>query len=611
MSQMTILDCKHDQNDPDHIICIERNKKKKASHQFVAYVQDRYDRYYHPRHRNRHLHRSIDGILVSTIVFLLGVYTVSLFGTQPESIKISLLPSSQIRGGEETTITLAYENSNDTDILDARIELMLPEHFIVKEFGGLPVSPKRNIKLNIGSVPRGTKGAFIIRGTPLDSLGKEQSFIASLVGIRKKDHTEEHVVTSIRYIIPASAIETRGEFPQAVLFQQSFTGAVYVKNTATHPIEDIRVSIVTPDGFLPSKPLPKEVSIKTLAAGAEYTIPLKGRFTYTEATELLLRVHTSLSRGNDDFLQSSISIPIAITQKTIVLSIAAEENPRGISEDGRKSYVLHWENTSDTSLSNLSLGVMVDTDTVDMSSLRVDSGVSDGNHTILWTPGNTRTLEYIAPSDSGIFHFNFKLKELHKKSISDALRLIPFASYNEQSSKTRIEINGDTAVFIRNSPLSLTAFARYYTPEGEQIGRGPLPPIAGQTTRYHIFLLPEDIIHPLKNVTITAELSPQASWAGIVPLGSEEISYNETSKSITWTSTFFTLEETESPHGTVFELGLTPKREDIGKEIPLLNNISIHAEDAITHSLIQARAEHITTKLIHDQKAPHIWTVQK
>jgi len=30
--------------------------------------------------------------------------------------------------------------------------------------------------------------------------------------------------------------------------------------------------------------------------------------------------------------------------------------------------------------------------------------------------------------------------------------------------------------------LSVSAFARYFTPEGDQVGRGPLPPRVGTTT---------------------------------------------------------------------------------------------------------------------------------
>ncbi|MDO8571075.1 MAG: hypothetical protein Q7R79_00160, partial [bacterium] len=84
----TVLDCTHDSHDPEHIVCIKREGKKKSAHSFVAYMDDRYDRFYHPRHSHRHVHRIVDSLLVASIALLIGFLIFSFVYKESDAIRL-------------------------------------------------------------------------------------------------------------------------------------------------------------------------------------------------------------------------------------------------------------------------------------------------------------------------------------------------------------------------------------------------------------------------------------------------------------------------------------------------------------------------------------------
>ena len=65
------------------------------------------------------------------------------------------------------------------------------------------------------------------------------------------------------------------------------------------------------------------------------------------------------------------------------------------------------------------------------------------------------------------------------------LRMTLWTSNLFESRETIIE---NEPILIRlNSNLAVQVYPMYYAPTGDQLGRGPLPPKVGETTKYWIF----------------------------------------------------------------------------------------------------------------------------
>jgi hypothetical protein len=83
--------------------------------------------------------------------------------------------------------------------------------------------------------------------------------------------------------------------------------------------------------------------------------------------------------------------------------------------------------------------------------------------------------------------------------------------------------------------LSVSSSARYFSTDGEQLGRGPLPPQVGEATEYWVFWNLGPIKRGLAAVDISANLSENVRWIGkqnVGVLGTSSVVYDPTTRTV-------------------------------------------------------------------------------
>lgn len=162
-------------------------------------------------------------------------------------------------------------------------------------------------------------------------------------------------------------------------------------------------------------------------------------------------------------------------------------------------------------------------------------------------------------------------------------------------------------VSLRGPGLSLESFARYYSPEGDQIGRGPLPPKAGEATKYKVFFVMGKILSDFENVIAEGRLQEGVRWTGFTPGDGTALRFDPVSRIVTWrvgdAHAYFEPGYDEDIKGVVFEIAFTPNASMVGKEMPLINDISIHGMETKTGKIIEQKNGTITANLFRDSKA--------
>lgn len=154
---------------------------------------------------------------------------------------------------------------------------------------------------------------------------------------------------------------------------------------------------------------------------------------------------------------------------------------------------------------------------------------------------------------------------------------------------------------IKPIKITLQSLARYYTPDGDQLGVGPLPPIFGQVTNYWLFISLADFDHDLENVVISANVP-----SNVILTGRESVSYGEdmsfepNSKTVTWLLGNLVKAEASQVITVAFEVKLLPTENQIGSIAPLLTNIKVSALDSITKQIIVKYNPNITSRLVED-----------
>ncbi len=144
-------------------------------------------------------------------------------------------------------------------------------------------------------------------------------------------------------------------------------------------------------------------------------------------------------------------------------------------------------------------------------------------------------------------------------------------------------------------PAQVAAY--YNSPQGDQLGSGPLPPVVGFPTNFWIFfrVQPED---DFRNFSLSARLPKNVSLMDDSSLLAGDLRYNADSRQIIWQ-----INEIKSGSGDYragFEIQLIPSEADLEKFVNLLENIKFQAVDNFTGLTIEGTAAAVTTNLDND-----------
>ncbi|MFA7088192.1 MAG: hypothetical protein WC146_02525 [Patescibacteria group bacterium] len=133
---------------------------------------------------------------------------------------------------------------------------------------------------------------------------------------------------------------------------------------------------------------------------------------------------------------------------------------------------------------------------------------------------------------------------------------------------------------ILKAELSVKSAAYYTSPQGDQLGVGPLPPIVGIPTTYWMFwsVKGDD---DFKNLVLSARLPNGVELADGRSLLSGEFNYNDSSRQIIWKVPEIKGGEDNNRLG--FEIRLIPTTDQVGMVLPLLNSPRYYAEDSFTN----------------------------
>jgi len=146
--------------------------------------------------------------------------------------------------------------------------------------------------------------------------------------------------------------------------------------------------------------------------------------------------------------------------------------------------------------------------------------------------------------------------------------------------------------------LSVQSFAYYTSPQGDQLGSGPLPPVVGLPTNYWIFWEAQSA-GDFKNLVLSArlpqglELTARRSWL------SGEFNYNQANRQIIWKIP--SLKGQSDSYRLGFEVQLIPTAAQVGKILPLTGQLVYYGEDAMSRVRAEGELPALHTDLSGDR----------
>lgn len=149
------------------------------------------------------------------------------------------------------------------------------------------------------------------------------------------------------------------------------------------------------------------------------------------------------------------------------------------------------------------------------------------------------------------------------------------------------------------SPVSLSASIRYYATSGDQLGVGPLPPIADQPTHYWLQWRLAPRSDAVRDLVLKASLPQGVRWTGNValPIGGD---ITEENGELIWKLSEWPAQTDGIAN---IEIEFTPTTAMKGITPYLLGESSIEATDARTFEIIKTTYPALDTSLPDDERA--------
>jgi hypothetical protein len=548
-------------------------------------------------------------------IFILIITTISWFTYDPTIVRWvdlsihSSAPAERTRSGEKLTYLIEYKNRSKTELHNPKLTLQLPATFLIQSVNPDNIFDQNTKTFSLPNLAPGSSGSTSLTGLFYGNVNQEYHVLTTLSYQQAEKKTSEQKLTNTITVLRDSVLEPKIEAPVTILSHSTVPIVITLKNNSELPLTAIAFPLTPTENFTltPDSPPAKGMwkndiwYIEELRAGEEAS--LKASLTshiQKPVTQSLFLLTPIITIQNQALAQLPAQHNFQVIQPKAELSAVWTGELAPARPGETLEIAVGIKNNGTTELNNLMIELPIPADIVDIASLSsLNSGkYSAGIFTI--TSAFYANLKNLKPSDTTVVIMNIPIRSQIVNGTDVALALHPKLTAevpNVTSAKYEIEAYSPAVNIGTN--LFLTAESRYYTAEGDQLGRGPLPPKVGEETKYWAIVNIKNTTSKTTALTFSALLPPHITWTGrsSVTHGAD-IFFNPANRTINWNTGFL------NPHETVglyMELAFTPTTGQIGTTPLLLQNLRISAKDSITGSEINKTTPNIDISLPQDE----------
>ncbi len=280
---------------------------------------------------------------------------------------------------------------------------------------------------------------------------------------------------------------------------------------------------------------------------------------------------------------------ILVSTSTDYLVINTDISKKNIYSDREFNLNLSLENNGDYEIKDLSLTPAFLNNSFSVTKIENNTEASN-----LRIKGTKLILDKLNAGEK--VSVNLSLIISAKKGSPRLINWVLKASYLEDNKNYSKNYNLDGLKLITD--LKIDAKAYYHSPQGDQLGSGPIPPLVGLPTNYWMFFEVDNQGNDLSNLVVSAKLSNGITLTSAKTLSAGDFSYNEGQKRITWSVKKAVVNNGNYQAG--FEIQLLPTSKQVGLEPLLLTDISYIAVDSYTGERLSGKLPNIDTSLPAD-----------
>lgn len=569
------------------------------------------------------LGKKVLAALVAFFAFLAAVSWAGFFFFSPDGgafrgdrVIVTIDGPHEVKGGENVTYLVRYRNDEDIPLGTATLDVRLP-----KEFHLLEANPSKDGDIwRIGSLSSGKEGSVELRGVFIAPVDKELDVQAILTYRPADFNSEFQKVQTDVVTIKGSVLELTVSGPPKVLPGDDVTMALAYKNASENAFTDVVIRTAFPATFISESSEPaaadekiSEWRLPSLGAGEEGTITVRGSFASDTKGRIELPVEVGFLDADDAFqVQQTVPLVTDVLEGDLVttLILNGKDGSQPANFGDRLRFAIGYRNTGSVSLEDVEISLVFGTEPKDARMLLwndlgdVKGGVLDGNR-ITWTGKQVPQLVRIGPDDDGVINVEVPILAAPLPDVTDVDYRI------SASVETKIgTIDGQITDRVTktqpieariNSDAHLVAVARYFDGDGQPVGSGPLPPVAGEQTSYRVTWGLSNTFHDLADLRISAKLPPNVTWTGASDVDAGDLRFDAAAEKLIWTLNW--LPVSIKALDISFMVGITPASEQVGKLPTLVDAVIFEATDRVTGATILLSEPPLTTGLEGDDFA--------
>jgi hypothetical protein len=574
--------------------------------------------------------------LVSALAWTGLWYFGSNASQDASGIVLSVEGPSSIGLGREELFTIAWSNSSNTPERDVELRLSVPAEMLVSSLSPVP-DDAQNVSWKLDTVAPGAKGEIRMKGVFLGALGTQSAIqvIATSRGGENNRVRETLVTHALTY--GETVLSGLFDVPRKAIAGDEIVIGFAVANHGEQGLRGLRARVHLPDGFTPSatgtgvlqllENRTWEEPLGDLGAGTTNTIRVLGTFASGSSGDVPLAVQVGVSRADGSFLpllEEDTSLTVLAGDLGLRLVANGTDKDTTITPGDPLRITVEYKNLSPEPLKGVSLRLGFES--------VVDGISATGTSLLSWddledeSAGSTTTKTKIQriTYDEDVVPVFAQLDPQEDGTFDITIPTLPVAS-GVKDAAVRLTLEGSMATVgadqstrvVRTAPLvfryrtdaSLSAEARYFTEEGAPIGAGPLPPVSGKTTTYRMFWNVNKTLHPLEAFSVSTVLPASVAWGAVTSVEAGAISYDETSRTVTWSLN--RMPENVNELLAFFDVQLTPTEFDVGRFAQLLGESRLTAKDPIVDEQIVRALPPLTSDLQNDEGARSKGVVRK
>ncbi|PKM91328.1 hypothetical protein CVU82_01885 [Candidatus Falkowbacteria bacterium HGW-Falkowbacteria-1] len=540
----------------------------------------------HERHYKENLWHLVADIALSLVIIALLVFLFfekNVNTNKTVSLQINS-DSQDVIVGQLKTFELDYK-AND-DLKDGSIKVVLPRGFILEGVSPSNLYNKEKNTFYLGALDSDTSGKIKIDGYATGNKEDHQmiSFTFNCDKCGKNG-----ILNSYFYNINKYFLNYNLELPDKIYFGGDFEGKILIKNNASRDLSNLVIDLG--ENLILKK---TDLEIKDNKLLLEKISPKENKEIIFLAS---LRENKDLeikSNINFDFIDSEFNleegaVTIPVKEPELKLDIVSDQ--KNIKDKEDINYKIIYKNKEINTIKDIAVTL-----TSANSAFSIFSVKSTGSVNNYYLDGNVIKIEDLSGNESGEITLDIKFDQ---RRIDSNQEVYLKAEIEYQIDEQKVKYNSYSSKNKVVSQVSALASAYYYSPQGDQLGVGPLPPAVDMATNYWVFLEFNNSGNKLRDFILTAELPDNVYFSENKRVLDGKLTYAEIGKRFIWEIN--EIDGGVNKYRADFEITLIPGQKDFGNVLELLNNIKFTAYDDFTEEEISGSLRNINTNLENDR----------